>query len=391
MFSAQNPHNTCMSQPNLIVDAHLDLALNMVRKLIDHTKPIGELRQLENREAQQAMTSLPEFARGNVALVFGTIFAVPADLDFAKNAFSSSDQGYLTPEEAELQGLEQLAVYETWAQDGLIRLITSRAVLEDHLKRFTTDRVPGLLVLMEGADPIKTVSDLEMWWSRGVRAIGLTWGRTRYAGGTGAPGGLTPEGRELLTAMRERGMILDTSHLAEQAFYEALEFYPDRIMATHSNPRALLVSPIPDPVIPADRHLSDEMIRAIGTRGGMAGLNLINYFLEPRWTFTDQSTPVSIFDQCRRILEHNAALIGWESVGIGSDFDATMSLDCSPMELDTIADFARFAEVVPAKARAGVLGENWLRFLRVSLPKNSRNVKRMPRKPSISQHWEKEI
>jgi membrane dipeptidase len=359
-----------MNPPYLIVDAHLDLALNMVRKLIDHTKPISELRQLENREAQQAMTSLPEFSKGNVALVFGTLFAEPADLGFAKNAVANSKAhpGYNTPEEAEIQGLEQLAVYEKWASDGLVRMITSRAVLEDHLQGFPTDRVPGLLILMEGADPITSVSDLEMWHGRGVQAIGLTWGRTRYAGGTGAPGGLTPEGRDLLKAMRERGMILDTSHLAEQAFYEALEYYPDRIMASHSNPRVLLVSPIADPVLPADRHLSDDMIRAIGARGGVIGLNLINYFLEARWTFTDQTMPVSIFNQCRQILEHNAALIGWEHIGIGSDLDAGMSLDCSPIELDTIADFSRFSEVVPENARAGVLGENWLRFLRASLP-----------------------
>jgi membrane dipeptidase len=359
-----------MSEPYLIVDGHLDLALNMVRKLIDHTKPISELRQLENREAQQAMTSLPEFASGNVVLVFATIFAEPADLGFAKNAIANSKThpGYTTPEEAEIQGLGQLAVYEKWASDGLVRIITSRAVLEDHLERFPTDRVPGLLILMEGADPIKTVSDLEMWYLRGVRAIGLTWGRTRYAGGTGAPGGLTIEGHELLSAMRERGMILDTSHLAEQAFFEALAYYPDRIMASHSNPRALLNAPDVELVIPPDRHLSDDMIRAIGTRGGMVGLNLINYFLEPRWTFSDQTTPVSIFDQCQKILEYNAELIGWEHIGIGSDLDAGMSLDCSPIELDTIADFSRFSDVVPEHARAGVLGENWLRFLRDSLP-----------------------
>jgi membrane dipeptidase len=359
-----------MNQPYLIVDGHLDLALNMVRNLIDHTRPIAELRQLENRESQQAMTSLPEFANGNVALVFGTLFAEPSDLGFAKNAVSNSKThpGYTNPEEAEIQGLEQLAIYEKWAQDGLVRLITSRSVLEDHLQRFPTDRVPGLLILMEGADPIKTISDLEMWHSRGVRAVGLTWGRTRYAGGTGTPGGLTIEGHELLKVMRELGMILDTSHLAEQAFYEALEFYPDRVMASHSNPRALLISPIADPVIPADRHLSDEMIRAIGARGGVIGLNLINYFLEARWTFSDQTMPVSIFNQCQKMLEHNAALVGWEHVGIGSDLDAGMSLDCSPIELDTIADFSKFAQVVPEHARAGVLGENWLRFLRVSLP-----------------------
>ena len=358
-----------MNETHLIVDGHLDLALNMVRKLVDHTRPIAELRSLENDESQQAMTSIPEFARGNVALVFATLFAEPADLGFAAGVVSDHGfRGYSTPQEAETQGLEQLGVYERWAAEGLVRLITSQAVLEDHLQRWPRDRVPGLLVLMEGADPIKSVSDLEMWWARGVRAIGLTWGRTRYAAGTGAPGGLTQMGRELLGAMRQRGLILDTSHLAEQAFFEALEFFPDRVRASHSNPRALLQVPGFEPVVPADRHLSDEMIRAIGARGGVIGLNLINYFLEPRWTLTDQTIPVSIFDQCKKLLEHNAVLIGWDRLGIGSDLDAGMSLDCSPLELDTIADFARFAEVVPAEARDGVLAQNWLRFLRASLP-----------------------
>jgi membrane dipeptidase len=358
-----------MTETPLIVDGHLDLALNMVRKLVDHTRPIAELRSLENYEAQQAMTSLPEFARGNVVLVFATLFAEPADLGFAAGVVSHQGHGgYSTPEEAEAQGLEQLAVYERWAAEGLVRLITSQVVLEDHLQRWPQDRVPGLLILMEGADPIKSVSDLEMWWARGVRAIGLTWSRTRYAAGTGAPGGLTPLGRELLIAMRERGLILDTSHLAEQAFFEALEFFPDRVMASHSNPRALLSPAGLETIIPADRHLSDEMIRAIGACGGVIGLNLINYFLEPRWTLTDQTIPVSIFDQCQKILEHNAALIGWDKLSIGSDLDAGMSLDCSPLELNTIADFAKFALVVPAEARAGVLAENWLRFLRASLP-----------------------
>ncbi len=358
-----------MNEAPLIVDGHLDLALNMVRKLVDHTRPIAELRSLENYESQQAMTSIPEFARGNVALVFATLFAEPADLGFAAGVVSDhGHHGYSTPEEAEAQGLEQLGVYELWASDGLVRLITSQVVLEDHLQRWPQDRVPGLLVLMEGADPIKSVSDLEMWWARGVRAIGLTWSRTRYAAGTGTPGGLTPMGRELLIAMRERGLILDTSHLAEQAFFEALEFFPDRVMASHSNPRVLLQVPGFETVIPADRHLSDEMICAIGARGGVIGLNLINYFLEPRWTLRDQTISVSIFDQCKKLLEHNAALIGWDKLGIGSDLDAGMSLDCSPLELETIADFAKFAEVVPAQARAGVLAENWLRFLRASLP-----------------------
>ena len=51
---------------------------------------------------------------------------------------------------------------------------------------------------MEGADPIETPSQLGAWTERGVRIIGPAWGRTRYAGGTGAPGGLTALGGQLL-------------------------------------------------------------------------------------------------------------------------------------------------------------------------------------------------
>jgi membrane dipeptidase len=346
-----------------IVDAHLDLALNIIENKIDHIQTIAELRSRPNRESQQAMTSLSEFSKGNIVLVFATLFANPADKSFAADLLGEAP-GYTTPEEAELQALEQLNVYESWAATGRVRLITSRVTFEEHLRLYPTDRKPGLLILMEGADPIKTPEEVEKWWTRGVRAVGLTWGRTRYAGGTGAPGGLTLEGRELLAAMRERGLILDTSHLAEAAFFEALEFYPNCVMASHSNPRVLLSS---SEHLPSDRHLSDEMIHALGTRGGVIGLNLISPMLDSRW-FENKSIRVSIFDQCRWMLEHNAALIGWDKVGIGSDLDAGMGLDDSPLELDTIADVVKFTEVVPREARAGVLGENWLRFLLESLP-----------------------
>ena len=76
--------------------------------------------------------------------------------------------------------------------------------MEHHLDIWRTDRLPGLVLLMEGADPIVQVSDLAEWWRRGLRIIGLTFGDTRY--GTGArgsveskPGGLTAEACEAQT------------------------------------------------------------------------------------------------------------------------------------------------------------------------------------------------
>ena len=360
-----------MTEP-LIVDAHLDIAWNVLHNHRDLTKPVADIRALEARSKDIAMTSLHEFSHGGVGLVFATLYAEPADQGFAAAFIAQAGvqpNGYHTPEEAERMALEHLAVYERWADAGLVRIITSRATLEDHLQRFPTDRTPGLVILMEGADPIKTPNDLGFWWDRGVRIIGLTWGRTRYAGGTGAPGGLTEIGRELLIAMRERGVIWDASHIADQAFWEGLELGHHALIASHSNPRAMLEPPPGvNATLPADRHLTDEMIRAIGQANGVIGLNLINPFLEPRWTIEDHSATVSIHDQCKRILEHNAALIGWDKLGLGSDIDAGSGCEQVPIELDTIRDFRKFADIVPESARAGVLGENWIRLLQRALP-----------------------
>ena len=77
--------------------------------------------------------------------------------------------------------------------------------LEHHLDLWRDDGSPGLVLLMEGADPIVRVSDLTAWWRRGVRIVGLTFGDTRYGSGSpagasaGKTGGLTDDGIALLS------------------------------------------------------------------------------------------------------------------------------------------------------------------------------------------------
>jgi hypothetical protein len=61
---------------------------------------------------------------------------------------------YHTHQEAEAQALRQVALYQDWEQQGRIRLVKSVNDLDHHLHLWTVDRVPGLVLLMEGADPI---------------------------------------------------------------------------------------------------------------------------------------------------------------------------------------------------------------------------------------------
>jgi membrane dipeptidase len=342
-----------------VVDAHLDLAVNAAEGF-DLTTSAHERRVTEGRGVVLATVGLPDLIDGGVAVVFATIFATPRGRTLGAAVKSSLEleleprgPKYSTPEEAAAIGVWQLDVYRRWEDEGRIRILTSVAGLEAHLEAWAGDRRPGLVVLMEGADPIVDPGAVADWWARGLRIVGPAWARTRYAHGTDAPGGLTGLGRELLAAMEEVGMALDVSHLAEQACREALAFRGP-ICATHVHPRALSDT---------DRHLPDDVLRALADHGAVIGLTMVNEFLTG-----DMGLPSSLADDWRRHAEYLAAVVGWDHVGIGSDLDGGIGRDESPAEIDTVADLRRAAEAVPAEHREAVLAGNWLRWLRAALP-----------------------
>jgi membrane dipeptidase len=349
-----------------MVDSHLDLAENVTIFGRDLTRSIEEIRAAENRTARQATVSLPEMARGGIAVAFATVTPGFLAADVGES-FQPSSAIYHTPADAEAQALEQVELYERWEQRGFVRLVKSTRDLEDHLTLWQSDRKPGLVLLMEGADPILQVRDLPHWWHRGLRMVGLTFGDTRYGSGvaggntTFKSGGLTAEGIALLEQMAGQGMIWDISHLTEEGVWQGLQLGIERVCASHANARTLT---------PTDRHLSDEVIRAVAGRSGVVGLVLYNAFLEPRWK-KDRSIPVTLDNHLRRHAEHIAELVGWGHVGIGSDLDGGFGREESPLEIETIADLYLTGQAVPPAERANVLSGNWLRFLRASLPRNN--------------------
>jgi membrane dipeptidase len=294
--------------------------------------------------------TLPELRRGGVAVVFATLYVGPGS--WAEDGSPVYDYN------PSARAREQLAVYRRWEAEERIRVITTTRELDAHLELWETDRRPGFVVLMESADSIEHPADLPIWWADGVRVIGPAWSRTRYAGGTKRPFGLTELGRELVDRMAEQGVALDVSHLAEEAFWQALERDVHAICATHSNARA---------IVPTDRQLSDEMIRAVGDRDGVVGLNLYNEFLNAAWSREGEKPAVTLTD-VRAHAEHIARLVGWERVGIGSDLDGGLGLEETPAELDTVADLQLLGDVAPEAKREGLLGANWLRWLRTTLP-----------------------
>jgi membrane dipeptidase len=348
---------------SLIVDAHEDIAWNVVAMGRDVRRSALETRRLERgghvaEENGICMVGLPEWLEGGVVVVFGTVYAAPA-----RPGKRPGPQVYTTAEEAHALGQEQLDVYHRLAeQEERIALVGSLDDLGEVLKSWEgpSPRV-GIVPLMEGADPIRQPAEAELWFKRGLRLVSLSWkAGTRYAGGDAAPGPLTDLGRELLEVMADLGMILDVSHLAEESFFEAVERFEGQVVATHANPRAL---------VPGPRHLSDVMIRRLAERDGVVGVVPANAFLRPDW----RTTPPTLNDLVAAI-DHICQVVGDAShVGLGSDFDGGFGAEDTPAALDTVADLKWIG---PALGDAGydeehivaILSENWLGILRKTLP-----------------------
>ena len=181
---------------------------------------------------------------------------------------------------------------------------------------------------MENADPIRSPDELDDWYDAGLRAIGPAWMSSRYCGGTFEAGPLTEAGRRLLDAMNRRRMVLDLSHMAEEAFFEAVDRYDGPVIASHSNPRQFA---------DGDRHLTDEMIRAIVRRGGTIGHVPFNAFLLQGWRRSaGDSKDAADLDTVVRTIDYVCQLAGSaRHVAFGSDFDGGFGAEATPRGIDS--------------------------------------------------------
>ena len=360
---------------NLIIDSHCDLAWNMLNFGRDYTRSAAETREAEkgSRIPEQNGDSLigwPDYQSGNVAIVFSTLFAAPIrrkEGDWDKVYYRDHD-------EAHRFYMDQLRLYHQLAESkpDHFRLIFDTKDLRGHMTEWRDaskkERPVGLVVLMEGADGIRSADELAEWYEMGVRLIGLAWSGTRYAGGTREPGPLTDEGRRLLKAMADFNFMLDLSHMDEQSALEALDLYEGPIVASHLNCLALL------PNFPTNRHLSDRVLRGLIERGGIIGNVPLNSFLKSGWNRKTGSRREEVsLDTFVAHIDHVCQLAG-DSLhsGIGSDFDGGFGLQSVPPEIDTIADLHKLVPLLLARGysesdAANILGLNWLDFLQKNL------------------------
>ena len=362
------------SAMKLIIDAHQDLAYNILTYNRDYTRPVSETRQAEENSDiplhnGNTMLGWREYQQGGVAIVFSTLFAAPQ----RRKLGDWEDQIYRDTQEAHQLYSSQVDVYHRLADEHptKFRLIQNVASLEEHMKTWQdgADSHPvGLVILMEGAEGVRDPSELEMWWEKGVRIIGPAWAGTRFCGGTMEPGPLTDEGRALLGGMAEIGFTLDLSHMDELAARQALDVYPGAIIASHANCAALL------PEFPANRLLKDDIIKGIIERNGTIGLVPMLPFLKDGWRKGDSRKGLTLDPLLTAQIDHICQLAGDSNhVAIGTDFDGGFGLESAPEDLDSIADLKKLDHLLKARGYSNhdveaIFGLNWLNYLKENLP-----------------------
>jgi membrane dipeptidase len=303
--------------------------------------------------------------RGRVALCFATTLA-------RATGHPVPHLDYATPLQAYAIAQGQLAYYWALEQAGHAQIVIDADGLDEHMAAWDASGGPGvagspplgLVLSMEGADPVLEPDQLQEWWEAGVRIVGPAhYGPGRYAGGTGTESGLTDLGEHLLVEMERWGMLLDLTHLSDRAFWQALEQFGGPVLASHNNCRAL---------VPHQRQFDDTQLLAVFERDGVIGAALDNWMLKLAWEVDghgdDRVTLAKVVDHIDYICQlagnsHHAA--------IGSDLDGGFGREQSPADLDTVADLQRLPEMFAergyaAEDIAAIMHGNWVRLLRES-------------------------
>lgn len=313
----------------MVIDGHCDILLDAASygfSLADDLEP-GSLPG-----NCTGLYSLPKWERAHITVSFCAMFTAPFDLRMEP----------LRPEDAHTalhRSLRMVAALQKDIRQHSNRLIQVRGIRD--IDRAAQAGQVGVMLTLEGADPLGVDLDLlEVFYALGVRAIGLTWNnRNPFADGRLAsdlPGGLSRLGLRLVERMEELGILMDLAHLSAVGIDQVLAIARRPVIFSHTRPLGGTVD---------SSHLQE-----IARRDGVIGIMFYGLFsLE------------EIIGQ----IEHLAALVGVEHVGLGTDF---WGVENRPVDLPDISHLPRLSEELARRgwsepALTSLMGGNWYRVI----------------------------
>lgn len=355
-----------LTQQYILIDGHVDVPYRIREKWEDVSKsaPGGEF-------------DYPRARAGGLDAPFMAIY-VPSEKE---------DNGAKALADTLIMSIENLA---RWHKDKFALAFTAAQVRANSAK--------GLISLpmgMENGSPIeRKLENVQHFADKGIRYITLAHAKANHISDasydtTRLWGGLSPFGEQVVVEMNRWGIMVDASHLTDDAVEDCLRVSRAPIIASHSSCRAFTPG--------FERNLSDELIKAIAARKGVVMVNFGSSFLTAKFQeyedtarrelmrllrskglrFSDPSaqelikeyqlqhpTPYATVSDVADHIDHIVRLTGIDHVGIGSDFDGVG--DTLPIGLKSVADYPNLiAELLRRKYSdediKKICGENLLR------------------------------
>ncbi len=258
------------------------------------------------------------------------------------------------------------------------------------------DGIMSLPMGMENGSPIEgDIANVKHFFERGIRYITLSHSLSNHISDSSYDdnrqwNGLSDFGREVVAEMNRCGIMIDISHVSDDAFWQVMEISKTPAIASHSSARHFTPG--------FERNMSDEMIAALAENGGVIMINFGSAFVtaeaqqynsarsaagkqwladnperdaEDAWTifpkiYAEEHGPLPFanLDDVLDHIDHVVAIAGIDFVGIGSDYDGVG--DSLPVGLKDVSTYPNLIEGMLKRGYSEedirkVLGENLLR------------------------------
>ncbi|MGO4890826.1 dipeptidase [Flavobacterium sp. W21_SRS_FM6] len=332
-----------LAYDNILIDTHIDVPYRLNKHWEDVTQA-----------TEKGDFDYPRAKQGGLNAPFMSIY-VPASLDSSPESTALADKLIDYVEAIVGRAPEKFAIAK------------STADVEQQFKQ-------GLISLpmgMENGSPIQgSLDNLKHFYDRGIRYITLAHSQSNHISDSSYDirrqwKGLSPFGKELVVEMNKMGILVDISHVSDDAFYQAVEISKVPLIASHSSLRAFTPG--------FERNMDDDMIKALGKNGGVIQINFGSTFVSKMartWsdafskkrkeveeqegadsatsqtfakTYAEKNPlPFATLETVLDHIDHVVKLIGIDHVGIGSDYDGVG--DTLPVGLKDVSTYPNLVQ-----------------------------------------------
>lgn len=332
-----------LAQKYIIVDGHIDVPY----RVHDHWEDVTE-------STAKGDFDYPRAKAGGLNAPFMSIY-IPAELD---GTAAATQHAHISIDYVE----------------ALVGRSPGKFAVAKNPREVVFHSKKGLISLplgMENGSPINgNMENLQVFYDRGIRYITLTHAKSNHIADSSYDenkqwGGLSPFGKKLIPEMNRLGIMVDISHVSDQAFYAAIAISKAPMIASHSSLRTFTPG--------FERNMSDDMLKALAKNGGVIMINFGSTFLTKtarEWSDTRSAeidkmaaefgeTSQQVIDfkadyrnqhpfpfaQLRDVVEqidYAVKLVGIDHVGLGSDFDGVG--DSLPVGLKDVSDYPNLVQ-----------------------------------------------